>query len=67
MAQTPSATSAPPARRSWVVIPPTGAEEWILRDKQGAEWRFATQREALRFALFEAADPLHTSVSSQQL
>jgi hypothetical protein len=62
---TPSARSPGAVRRSWIVIPPQGAEHWILRDSiNGTEWRFATQREALRFALFQAADPLHASVAS---
>lgn len=66
MAENKPIPAAAPLRRNWVVIPPTGAEQWILRDsKHGTEWHFATQREALRFALFQAASPQGASVASQ--
>lgn len=36
-----------------VVIPPAGAGLWLVRDRRhGVERAFATQRAALRFALF---------------
>jgi hypothetical protein len=64
-AQTPCTTASKPLRRNWVVIPPSGTEQWIIRDTaSGVERRFSTQREALRFALFEAADPMHASVAT---
>jgi hypothetical protein len=64
-AYTPSTTAPKAVRRNWVVIPPSGSGPWIIRDMaSGVERRFAAQREALRFALFEAADPLHTSVAT---
>jgi hypothetical protein len=64
-APTSSVAPSSSARRSWVVIPPRDAAGWILRDSiHGTEWHFATQREALRFALFQATDPLHACVAT---